>query len=97
LRAGEVVALTLDDLDWERGEILVRGKGQRLGRLPLPTDVGALALVRFDDIVKDLQRRFAPFRQLVEVVSAVLLCGYRQNPRLASKDDRDRNRNGGKG
>ena len=44
LRAGEVVALTLDDLDWERGEILVRGKGQRLGRLPLTTDVG-LALV----------------------------------------------------
>ena len=41
LRAGEVVALTLDDLDWERGEIVVRGKGQRLGRLPLPTDVGA--------------------------------------------------------
>ena len=46
LRAGEVVALTLDDLDWERGEILVRGKGQRLGRLPLPTDVGA-ALVDY--------------------------------------------------
>ncbi len=41
LRAGEVVALTLDDLDWEKGEIVVRGKGQRLGRLPLPTDVGA--------------------------------------------------------
>jgi site-specific recombinase XerD len=46
MRAGEVVALTLDDLDWERGEILVRGKGQRLGRLPLPTDVGA-ALVDY--------------------------------------------------
>ena len=46
LRAGEVVALTLDDLDWEQGEILVRGKGQRLGRLPLPTDVGT-ALVDY--------------------------------------------------
>jgi len=46
LRAGEVVALTLDDLDWERGEILVHGKGQRLVRLPLPTDVGA-ALVDY--------------------------------------------------
>src|SRR5260370_23615600 len=46
LRGGEVVALTLDDLDWERGEIVVRGKGQRLGRLPLPTDVGA-ALVDY--------------------------------------------------
>lgn len=46
LRAGEVVALTLDDLDWEQGEIVVRGKGQRLGRLPLPADVGA-ALVDY--------------------------------------------------
>ena len=33
LRGGEVVAMTLEDLDWERGEIVVRGKGQRLERL----------------------------------------------------------------
>jgi site-specific recombinase XerD len=41
LRGGEVLAMTLDDPDWERGEIVVRGKGQRLERLPLPQDVGA--------------------------------------------------------
>jgi len=41
LRGGEVLALTLDDLDWECGEVLVRGKGQRCERLPLPKDVGA--------------------------------------------------------
>jgi site-specific recombinase XerD len=41
LRGGEVVAMTLDDLDWECGEIVVRGKGQRLARLPLPPDVGS--------------------------------------------------------
>lgn len=41
LRGGEVLALTLDDLDWEHGAIVVRGKGPRLARLPLPTDVGA--------------------------------------------------------
>jgi site-specific recombinase XerD len=46
LRGGEVLAMTLDDLDWERGEILVRGKGQRLERLPLPKDVGR-ALVHY--------------------------------------------------
>jgi site-specific recombinase XerD len=46
LRAGEVVAMTLDNLDWERGEIVVLGKGQRQARLPLPTDVGA-ALVGY--------------------------------------------------
>lgn len=38
--------MTLDDLDWERGELLVRGKGQRLERLPLPKDVGT-ALVHY--------------------------------------------------
>jgi site-specific recombinase XerD len=46
LRGGEISAMTLDDLDWERGEIVVRGKGQRLARLPLPTDVGS-ALVNY--------------------------------------------------
>jgi len=40
LRAGEVAALRLDDIDWRRGEITVRGKGNRHERLPLPTDVG---------------------------------------------------------
>lgn len=40
LRAGEVAALTLDDLDWTHGEIVVCGKGSRTERLPLPVDVG---------------------------------------------------------
>ncbi len=41
LRGGEVVAMTLEDLDWELGELVVRGKGQRLERMPVPADVGA--------------------------------------------------------
>jgi site-specific recombinase XerD len=41
LRAGEVVAMDLGDLDWETGELIVRGKGGRQDRLPLPRDVGA--------------------------------------------------------
>lgn len=40
LRAGEVAALTLDDLDWSQGEIVVRGKGNRTEAVPLPVDVG---------------------------------------------------------
>jgi integrase/recombinase XerD len=40
LRAGEVAALTLDDIDWRAGEVIVRGKGRRAIRSPLPRDVG---------------------------------------------------------
>ena len=40
LRAGEVVALEFDDVDWRAGEILVRGKGLFHERMPLPVDVG---------------------------------------------------------
>jgi integrase/recombinase XerD len=41
LRCGEVARLTLDDIDWRAGELLVYGKGRRDDRLPLPADVGA--------------------------------------------------------
>jgi integrase/recombinase XerD len=40
LRGAEVAALRLEDIDWQRGEILVRGKGSCLERLPLPVEVG---------------------------------------------------------
>ena len=40
LRAGEAAALRLGDVDWRAGEIMVRGKGSRQERLPLPADVG---------------------------------------------------------
>lgn len=41
LRADEIATLTLDDIDWRAGEMLVRAKGRRRARMPLPTDVGA--------------------------------------------------------
>lgn len=40
LRAGELAALRLDDIDWRAGEFVVHGKGARAERLPLPADVG---------------------------------------------------------
>lgn len=40
LRAPEVIAIQLDDIDWRSGEIVVRGKGNRHDRVPLPPDVG---------------------------------------------------------
>lgn len=40
LRACEVVVLTLDDINWQAGEITIHGKGKRLSCFPLPQDVG---------------------------------------------------------
>jgi integrase/recombinase XerD len=40
LRAIEVARLELADIDWSHGEIIVRGKGHRDERMPLPTEVG---------------------------------------------------------
>src|SRR5664279_4066965 len=50
LRAAEVAAIQLEDLDWRRGEILIRGKRNRHDVLPLPVDVG-------EALVSYLQRR----------------------------------------
>ncbi len=45
LRASEILALQLEDIRWDSGEILVRGKGQQFERLPLLHEVGeAIAL-----------------------------------------------------
>jgi integrase/recombinase XerD len=41
LRAVEVARLRLKDIDWRAGELSVRGKGGRVDRMPLPSDVGA--------------------------------------------------------
>jgi integrase/recombinase XerD len=49
LRAGEVAALKLEDLDWRAGELVVAGKGRRAERLPLPADVGAAIVAYLQD------------------------------------------------
>lgn len=40
LRAGEIVSLSLESIDWEAGVIRVCGKGAQTASLPLPVDVG---------------------------------------------------------
>jgi integrase/recombinase XerD len=40
LRGAEVAALELADVDWRGGEVAIRGKGNRIERLPLPADAG---------------------------------------------------------
>ena len=52
LRAPEVTAIQLDDIDWRAGEFVVRGKGRNHDRVPIPPDVGeALAdYIRHDRV-----------------------------------------------
>jgi integrase/recombinase XerD len=40
LRASEVAALTLDDIDWRQGHMHIRGKGRRVDVMPLPNTTG---------------------------------------------------------
>src|SRR5579864_2790935 len=40
LRAGEVANLALEDIDWTAGELVIRGKGNRVDRMPLLQEVG---------------------------------------------------------
>jgi len=44
LRAGDIVSLRLNDLDWQQATLSVRGKGRRETRLPLPQDAGDAVL-----------------------------------------------------
>jgi integrase/recombinase XerD len=58
LRAGEVVALELDDLHWRTGEITIRGKkGLRHERFPLAADVGAALATYLRDRPPSATRR----------------------------------------
>jgi integrase/recombinase XerD len=49
LRAGEVAALRLEDVDWRAGELRIVGKGRRAERLPLPEDVGEAIVAYLQD------------------------------------------------
>ena len=70
LRRSEVAALHIDDIDWRAGELVVRGKGARQDRLPLPADVGAAiaAYLRRGRPTSDRREVFlqarAPFRPI---------------------------------
>jgi integrase len=59
LRAGEIVGLELDDIDWRVAEITIRGsKGSSINRLPLLADIGEpLARYIHDDRPRVNSRR----------------------------------------
>ncbi len=83
LRAGEVVRLQLDDIDWRVGSVLIRaGKTRRERVLPLPQDAGE-AMVRY---LKE-GRPTSPHRQIFlnlcpphePLASSVVLTGIAQS------------------
>lgn len=58
LRAGEIVALELDDIHWRSAELVVHGKNQMVEHMPLLYDVGeALAMYLRDDRGASASRR----------------------------------------
>ena len=73
LRAAEVAAIRLRDIDWRAGELLVRGKANRQELLPLPVDVGE-ALVAY------LERRPGEVSVFVRLIAP---CGGLSSHRIS--------------
>ena len=80
LRAGDVWALRLADLDWANGRIRVKGKGRRQSVLPLPQDVGEALLaylsqarprVSLEPVFLRVQAPFRPFSSSAEIAGIV--------------------------
>jgi integrase len=86
LRASDIVAMRLDDVDWTSGTLTVRAKGRGEIRLPLPQEAGD-ALLRYVVDVRpenDIPRVFlcsnAPIRPLARsaTVSSIVMLALRR-------------------
>ena len=97
LRAGEVAALRIEDVDWRAGELRIVGKGRRDERLPLPEDVGEaiVAYLQAGRPATALDRSLfvrvrAPHHGLTTggvtqiVVAAAAACWARADPRASA-------------
>jgi site-specific recombinase XerD len=80
LRACEVSALQLEDVDWTTGEIVIRGKGRALSRLPLPVDVGEaiVAYLRRATRSKTTRAAFVRCRAPYDAVTPEAIAGVAQ-------------------
>lgn len=70
LRAREIAALTLEDVDWRSGIVVISGKGGRRDQLPLPRDVAGAVIA----YLRDARTAAAPDRALF-VRSVAPHCG----------------------
>ncbi len=75
LRAGDIIAMSLDDIDWSEGSFRVLGKGRTEARLPLPQEVGDALLAYLETARPNvaIKRIFlcvqAPYRAFVSASS----------------------------
>lgn len=83
LRAPEVIAIQLDDIDWRSGTILIRGKGKLHDRMPLPEDAGKAIVDYIRNGRRGASRTLfvssqAPFRPFVDatMLNAVLRAAF---------------------
>jgi len=72
LRAGDIMRLSINDIDWQQGTLCVCGKGRREAKLPLPQDVGDALLKYVNEvrpkvpIARIFLRSLAPCQPFVE-------------------------------
>ena len=55
LRAGDVAAMYIDDVNWFDGTVRAQGKGRREVRLPLPQDLGDSILEYLENVRPKVQ------------------------------------------
>ncbi len=92
LRAGDIINIAIDDIDWNEGTLRVCGKGRRETRLPLTQEVGNAILVylensrprvSIDKLFLCLRAPFRPFPVscgISSIVSAALARAGIANP-----------------
>jgi integrase/recombinase XerD len=92
LRAGDIASMRPNDIDWQEATLLVRGKGRREVRLPLPQDAGDAVLdyfeharpqVGIDRVFLCAKAPFRPFRSGItvsDIVRAALRRAGIENP-----------------
>jgi integrase/recombinase XerD len=77
LRAGDIMRLSINDIDWQQGSLRVCGKGRREAKLPLPQDVGDALLRYLKDvrpkvpIARIFLRSLAPCQPFVESSTSI--------------------------
>ena len=87
LRANEVAAMRLEDIDWRAGELTVHGKGGRTDRMPLPADVGEalVAYLRHRHLLRGAGAHRAVFLRAAPPAGALSRNGVVMVPRTASR------------